>query len=157
MSKWSPSNFGLGTIFRRTPIHEYPKVSLSIPDFSPGTSGGVGGGAGVITDPKFGTSHKRHSSRFIVPAGVAIQVYFNNPNTVRVSLRNVLNNPCVFDTNSNVFINPATGQAQYGSALQGAPGAEPTAGESDVFDNDNDIWAFSVGGTTIVVDEETKS
>lgn len=151
MSIWSPSKFNFGTIFKRTPLWKYSgagdnNVNIGIQNQATINQGG----GGVITDPKFGTSHKRNSKRVVVPAGLAIQIYWKNSMTIRVAIRNVLNNPAVFDNTSAVSL------THYGNALQGAVGAEPTAGESDIFDSDDDIWVFSTLGTTLVMDEETK-
>lgn len=163
MSIWSPSSFGFGTIFRRTPLNKYPKTSLGINKKDTCVNSVNGSGAvinnqdtfdGHIVDPKFGTSHNRRSSRIVVPALTPIQIYWNSPQTVRVSIRNVGNNSAVFDIDSGVFVS-ATG-GKYGSALQGATGTEPTAGESNVFDCDQNIWVYSVTGTVLVLDEETR-
>jgi len=158
-NKWSPSNFGLGTIFRRTSLNFYPKKNLGINQKDTCVNSVNGSQApvvvneagfnGVITSPTFGTANKRKpGQRFVLQANVPVQVYFNSPQTVRVSIRNVGNNAVIFDRSSNVSL------TQYGNALQGATGAEPTAGESDVFDSRDDIWALSPAGTVLIVDEE---
>lgn len=150
MSLWSPSRFNFGTLYRRTPLWKYSEPGDNNVNIGIQNQANISGGSSVITDPKFGTSHKRNSKRIVVPAGLSIQIYWKNSMTVRVSIRNVLNNPAVFDNTSAVSL------THYGNALQGALGAEPTAGESDIFDCDDDIWVFSTAGTVLVMDEETK-
>lgn len=99
----------------------------------------------VLTAP-----HTR-GNRWVIAQNVPTQIYFSDSLTVKIRIRNVLTNVCLFSESSSIS------SINYSRTLQGGTGTEPTAGEEKEWNSSDNIWALCTlsGGTVLTVEVDT--
>jgi hypothetical protein len=102
-------------------------------------------GSGNVSEPKIGTGHNRIPQRVAIPAGVPFRIACFMGKSLRVGIRNVGNNSCIFASTSAISLQ------NYNDVVFGGGGAEPAQGEGLVLEYDGEVWAYSTSGTILLV------